>query len=277
MGLWRMGTRPMAPAVERAGFAIGSYLRDGMNTHAYLRGHLVDGSDPEGLFFGLAFQMATTAVDAVGTVTGTMEEVYSGMLTISTLEQFTEEYALNQLIDGDWAGDWSQGDNWYSQSGISDAAMWGSSAAQGGSSSSGMEMAGAFDGQTPTMALGDRRHGGERHNRVLRSLAELWIAKAGPQNVRFNQSIKLADGSSIRPDLVVYDKGKYHVFEVQNTNVLTDLQHSDRHASIAKSLGVNQTDVEYMVTNVSDGSSASAKTKPPRLRSGSGLPGRRRR
>jgi len=161
-----MGARPMAPAVERAGFAIGSYLRDGMNTRAYLRGHLVDGSDPEGLFFGLAFQMATTAVDAYDTATGAMEEAAQGFNTYFGLTSLLEDAQFMQIMDLDWAMDWSQDDNYM---------LWGT----GYPGTPGADLAGGERAQDGPAMAGMGKKGGNKAAKFAAAKARAVAKKAG--------------------------------------------------------------------------------------------------
>ena len=112
MGLWRMGQAAMAPSVEYAGFNLDEHRRDGMNGRAYVRGSVVDGMDPEGLF----------GILDIGIGTSTLSELEQdqndrtldiGSTIMSMIGEVMANYAFDQYLDYHWASDWDAPDDLY--------------------------------------------------------------------------------------------------------------------------------------------------------------------
>jgi len=222
MGLWRMGTRPMAPAVERGGFAIGSYLRDGANTRAYVRGQIVDGSDPEGLFLGIVGGLMT-ALDAGSNASDQLDEAATGLNTIFGLGEMLGGYAFDQMMDADWASDWEAPDNVYSQSGIGNAAMYG--LFDEVEEADGPGMAKFVKGKPRRLNAWkpSRRHGDAvGHWDKMRDAGHKLVGRGvNPRTIRTNQALVDKDGnmiSNMRPDVQGVDAdGRVHIVEVANS------------------------------------------------------------
>nr|PZN72969.1 MAG: hypothetical protein DIU57_20195 [Pseudomonadota bacterium] len=89
----------IVPEIDQ--FNLEGVFRDGTNRYQYLAGNALQVADPLGLYIPL---------DVVDTVE-------SGLRLGAIAFQLFDEYAANQRADAIWAEDWTQGDDWYSQSG----------------------------------------------------------------------------------------------------------------------------------------------------------------
>ncbi len=235
--LFRCGGTPSNPAADAP--EVRSMCGNGLSLHQYAYSAPTGIIDPTGLFGILDIGIGST----------TMEDLYQdqanrdmeiGQTMKAVADAFLSTAAINQLFDLDWASNWNAPDSWNTRSGIDDAAYYAMSGGGGGVEiANGTMMAGAFDGQTAMLGLGGRVHGGDWHNAMLHANAEYYATKFGAENVRFNQGVKLADGTAIRPDLLVYDprKQEYKLVEVMDKSPLSRSQMAERVDQVSHALG----------------------------------------
>jgi uncharacterized protein RhaS with RHS repeats len=98
---------PQRPDVSRL-------YRDGSSLYQSRWGNPASYSDETGLFFGIVAQLAVMANSAYEDAESTLEEARQGVITSFGLARMLEEYRILQLMDAEWASDWSQSDYDYS-------------------------------------------------------------------------------------------------------------------------------------------------------------------
>ena len=108
---------PLGAAVDP--FSLIAYLGDGINTYQYAMSQPATTGDPYGLF-GLVGGLAT-GYNLGEMSMDMMDTGYAGVGMGMTLAAMTDDYGMNQLLDVEWALDWSQDDHAYSRAGVAPA------------------------------------------------------------------------------------------------------------------------------------------------------------
>jgi hypothetical protein len=121
------GTLLRAPLVSR--FDLQDHLGDGVNVYEYLASSPPTRSDPAGLFIGLLGPTSTLDVY----LDYNQEVLANGRSAKGFVDDAVNGAAWNQLLDAEWALDWSAPDVGYSSEGI----FYRSNGAMSGSSGSG--------------------------------------------------------------------------------------------------------------------------------------------
>jgi hypothetical protein len=137
--------------------SLESWTRDGVNVHAYCAGDPINRSDPTGLFFGgmLGTLMSTRSVtDLQSEWSDTVLD--AGQSIAESIYGDFGYAAFEQMLDAEWAMDWSAPDDLYTGSaewsaGTGSWAIWNGTASLGGTSGT--------TGFSPVMAgrMGDFR------------------------------------------------------------------------------------------------------------------------
>ncbi|MBX3364546.1 MAG: hypothetical protein KF866_07255, partial [Phycisphaeraceae bacterium] len=110
-----LGGKSIGASVFRLDLA--THIGDSVATSAYLGINPLTRSDPTGLWFGMAFQLGTMAVNGYLNAAGTLEEARQGLITTFSLSQMLADYSTAQMKDAEWADDWTFDDSEYSQAG----------------------------------------------------------------------------------------------------------------------------------------------------------------
>ncbi len=98
-------------------FGLEEMYGDGGSLFAYLGGAPLQGRDPAGLYsinewWRDTREGAGVVLNGLGTATAGAD---AGGLIGAVLEAMIQNYSMNLEADLDWAGDWSQGDDWHSR------------------------------------------------------------------------------------------------------------------------------------------------------------------
>jgi RHS repeat-associated protein len=210
---------------------------DGLSRYAFVGASPTMRTDPAGLFGIMGILM--TGLDMAGMAAGAVDDARQAYSMTDAVEDFLDAVAVQQLFDVEWALDMESDDDWYS--GSAAAAQ-----ARSADEADGFAMAAMWT----DWGAGRAAHGGAWHDAMSRAWAEYYRIKYGPQNVRFNQALVDANGktvSRLRPDIQAYDarKGKWHVVEIEDSNVRGKEGNRARRAAIADALGVPESDVSY--------------------------------
>ncbi len=230
---------------------LGSRHWDSSNLYAYLGENPPVCEDPSGLFFGVVGNLMMAGCDAYATAEDMAAMAAMAYSMIDSIDDFFSEHLVSQMMDVDWATDWSLSDYEYNASGW----MTGDSGDIGGDLGQDVALAA---GAPPHLRWNgysgspERFHGGSWHDRRVRAWAEFYSKKYGEQNVRFNQGLvdprrggRLA--SSMRPDVQAYDAkhGRWYIREVTDSHRLTPQQERARTRAMADALGVDPKRLNY--------------------------------
>jgi hypothetical protein len=129
---------------------------DGSNLYQHVGSNSVNALDPSGLDGFIGAMM--TGMDMADMASDAMDQAYQGVRMAFGLYSMLDNYLTGQMIDAEWADNWSWTDDWYSP-GLQNA---GASARY--SDSSGPAMA------SGRISVGSRTHGLMPHNLGIRAM-----------------------------------------------------------------------------------------------------------
>ena len=89
---------------------------DGSNLFAFVRNSPFNGTDPGGLFLGLAAQALSFGVSQLLGATGSLYEAQQGIVTVLETDAQLSGYAEMQEMYVEWALDWSMPDDLFNES-----------------------------------------------------------------------------------------------------------------------------------------------------------------